>query len=116
MEEQKILLNERVMWYKKKMQAFAGTLTITENRLFFNQDKIHAPGTGLLGAVITSAVKKTRGGVILDASISDLKFSRGKQINKKSFIFEVTTNQEDVFKFLFDDRWLEKVESVINLQ
>jgi hypothetical protein len=113
--EEKVLLDKKAMWYKKKMQAFAGRLIITDKMFSFNQDKINAPGTGLLGSIITSNLKKTKGGEILNEPLENLQFTKGKKLGRKSFILEVETPEKEIFKFLLDERWVPEIETVVKL-
>lgn len=114
MEEQ-ILFEEKVMWYKKSLQAFPGKLTITDKKISFNQDHIMTPGTGLLGFLVSKKAKHTRGGELMSHDLSAVKFAKGKAMGKKSFMLEVETPAGENFRFLFDDAWLSKVDSVIKL-
>lgn len=110
-----VLFDEKVMWYKKKLQAFPGRLVITDTSISFNQDRISVPGTGLLGSLITRTNKRTKGGELLNAPLNTVNFAKGKPMGKKSFMLEVTTNTHDVFRFLFDEKWLSKIEHVVQL-
>ena len=113
--EEKELLSKQAMWYKKKMQAFPGRLRITDKNISFYKDKINAPGTGILGAIITSNMKKTKGGMILDEAIENVKFTKGKQMNRKSFILEVETPDNEIFRLLVNEKWMPDIESVIKI-
>ena len=75
--EEKVLLDTKVMWYKKKLQAFAGKLTITESKLTFTQDRVKSGG-GLLGSLLASSSKKTKGGILINERLENLKFKKGK--------------------------------------
>ncbi|MBS9463104.1 hypothetical protein KIM67_11840 [Flagellimonas sp. 389] len=112
--EENILLDEKVMWYKKKLQAFPGQLVITDKKISFDQDQIKVPGTGLLGAFLSKKNKNTRGGELLNQPLGNVAFKKGKTTGKKTFILEVSSG-EDVYKFLFENDWVLKIESVISI-
>ncbi len=113
MEQETTLLSEKVMWYKKALQAFPGQLTITNKNITFSQDRVSTPGTGLLGSLLARNSKKVSGGELLNAPLSEVKFKKGKTMGSKSYILEVSTNNDEVFKFMFDDSMLSKVDSVV---
>lgn len=110
--QENILLDEKVMWYKKKLQAFPGRLIITDKNISFNQDQIRTPGTGILGAFLSKKNKNTRGGELLNQPLSNVTFNKGKAIGKKTFLLEVSC-EGDVFNFLFDNDFASKIESVV---
>jgi hypothetical protein len=114
--EEKILLEVKVMWYKKKLQAFPGVLKITNSTLTFSQDRINVGGVGLLGSLVASSSKKTRGGELVNEKLENLTFNKGKSMGKKNYILEVGTPDNQTFNFLVDDSMMDKVKEVISLQ
>ena len=107
-----ILLNEKAMWYKKKHQAFAGTLIITNDSISFTKDSIGLGG-GLIGALISR--KKSKGGELLKQPLTKIRFTKGRPVGKKRWILEVTDEKGEKFDFLFEDKWLSEVEEVVQL-
>lgn len=106
------LLNKQILWYKKKMQAFGGKMVVTETRFTFYQAPKWAMMFGALGAIIAAGAK---GKELVDDDISNLKFARGRDLNKKSYMLEVTNAAGEKFDFLFDDKILAQVDSVIKI-
>jgi len=106
------LLNKQILWYKKKLQAFSGRMIITEDRFSFFQAPKWAMMFGAIGALIASSSK---GKALIDDEIKNLKFAKGREQGKKAYMLEVTNAQGEKFDFLFDDKLLEQVSSVIKL-
>lgn len=111
---QNALLDMQVMWYKKKLQAFPGRLIITPDHIWFKANKINAAG-GLLGSLLASSTKKTKGAIWLDNAISEVTFTKGRSMGKKNYILQVTNPEGESFDFLFDDDLLSKVSEVVKL-
>lgn len=106
------LLNKQILWYKKKMQAFGGKMVITDTRFTYYQAPKWAMMFGALGAIIASGSK---GKALIDDDISNLTFSRGRDLNKKAYMLEVTSAAGEKYDFLFDDKLLAQVDSVIKI-
>ena len=107
------LLNKQLLWYKKKLQAFPGRMVITEERFTYARAPKWAAAFGLIGALIASGSK---GSVMIDDEIKNLKFAKGRSMGKKAYMLNVTTPDGNSYDFLFDDSLLAKVDSVINLE
>ena len=106
------LLNKQILWYKKKMQAFGGRMIITEHTFTYYQAPKWAMMFGAIGALIAGSSK---GKELVGGQIKDLKFARGRDVNKKAYMLEVTNQAGDKFDFLFDDKLMAQVESVIKI-
>ena len=104
---EEIRYDGKVMWFKKKLQAFEGRLVVTNQRIIFDKSKIHVGG-GLLTRFVGSKVKSTRAEVLLDEDISKLRFSKGRTIRKQNYLLEVK-NGEEQFDFQIDDEILNKM-------
>lgn len=113
MDQDNILLEEKVLHYEKRLRAFMGELIITDQNITFYQHKKWILSLGLLGTLIGLFISK--GDERLNAKLSDVKFVKGRSVNKKSYIVEVHTDQAEKFDFLFNDAMLAKVSSVVNL-
>lgn len=104
---EEIRFDGKVMWFKKKLQAFQGRLVVTNQRVIFDKDKIHVGG-GLLTRIVASKVKTTRQEVLLNEDISKLTFTKGRTIRKKNYLLEVI-NGEEQFDFQIDDDILDQM-------
>jgi hypothetical protein len=71
-----------VLWYKKKMQAFPGNLIVKNQRIVLEQHRVNAVG-GLLGALIISSSKKTKGGPIFDEKINSVSIDAADSTMKR---------------------------------
>jgi hypothetical protein len=107
------ILNKQILWYKSKFQAFAGKMIITNTRFTFNRAPKWTLMLGALGALLAGSAK---GKTLVDDDISNLKFSKGRKVGKKAYIIEVTTPDGKTHDFLFDDKLVAQVSSVITLE
>lgn len=107
------LLNKQIMWYKSKIQAFAGRMIITEERFTFSKPPKWTLVLGAIGALIGAS---SRGNTMIDEDIKNLKFSKGKAKGKKNYMLVVTDASGNSYEFLFDDKLYEQVSSVIKLE
>lgn len=99
------------MWYKSKMQAFPGTMIITEDHLTFLKAPKWTMMFGALGALIGSSAKGTP---MIDEDLKNLQFKKGRKMGK-NYMLNVTTPDGKDYDFLFDDKLREQVNSVIQL-
>lgn len=107
------LLEKRALWYKSKIQAFPGKMTVTQDRFTFMKAPKWAMMFGALSAIFVNSAK---GIPLVDDEIKNLKFSRGRDMGKKAYMLDVTNSAGETFSFLFDDALLEPIKSVIQLE
>lgn len=106
MEEQ-TLLDENVMWFKKKIQAFPGRLKITNKHITFVRDIVKTPGGGLIGEGLHKLKRiQLKEGVVLNLPLSEVSFTKGKSMGKKTFLLLVSTTEGQEYKFMFGDELL----------
>ena len=51
------LLNKQIIWYKSKIQAFAGRMIVTEERFSFSRAPKRTLAFGAIGALIGAGAK-----------------------------------------------------------
>lgn len=107
------LLNKQIMWYKSKLQAFAGRMVVTEDQFTFSKPPKWSLAFGALGALAGAASK---GKPMIDDKIANLKFSRGRDMGKKNYMLNVTDASGKDYDFLVDDKIMESIKAVIKLE
>lgn len=107
----KEILNKKLMWYKSKMQAFPGTMIITEDRLTFLKPPKWTMMFGAIGALIGAGAK---GKPMIDEELKNLKIKKGRDL-RKNYMLNVTTPDGKEYDFLFDDKLKEQIAPVISL-
>lgn len=114
--EEKTLLDDRVVWYKSKIQAFPGQLRITNQTISFKRDVIRTPIGGALGGLIFALKRRQmKDGYVMSEPLKDVVFQKGKRLGKKTYFLEVKTMKSESYTFLFDDELLSKIEGEITL-
>ena len=114
MNSSEVLFDERLMWYKSRIQAFPGRLTITNDLIVFRQDIVRTPVGGLLGTALFQLKRKhMNDGLVLETKVRNCSYRRGRTIGKKTFILELTDDRNVLFNFLFDESLFEKFELAI---
>lgn len=107
------LLEKNLLWYKSKLQAFPGKMTITEDRFTYAK----APKwTMMFGALSALFVNSAKGIKMIDDDIKNLSFTKGRTMGKKAYMLDVTTSNGQSYSFLFDDSLLDKVQHVIQIE
>ncbi|MFT6924286.1 MAG: hypothetical protein ACJA1C_003308 [Crocinitomicaceae bacterium] len=107
------ILHKTILWYKSKMQAFPGKMTVTNDRFTYAK----APKWAMMfGALSILFINSAKGVKMIDDDIKNLKFAKGREVGKKGYTLDVTTSAGETFSFLFDDKLLEIVKSVIRLE
>jgi hypothetical protein len=106
-----VLLHKQILWYKSKLQAFPGKMTVTKTRFTFMKAPRWAMMFGALSALFINSAK---GKAMVDDEIRNLKFTKGRSLGKKAYMLQVTTSDGNTYDFLFDDSLLETVSSVIS--
>lgn len=107
------LLNKQIMWYKSKLQAFAGKMVVTEDQFTFSKPPKWSLAFGALGALAGAASK---GKPMIDDKIVNLKFSKGRDMGKKNYMLNVTDASGKDYDFLVDDKIMESIKAVIKLE
>ncbi|MCB0478892.1 MAG: hypothetical protein KDC84_12045 [Crocinitomicaceae bacterium] len=107
------LFNKQIMWYKSKLQAFAGRMIVTEERFTFSKPPKWTLALGAIGALIGATSK---GKPMIDDEIKNLKFSRGRDLGKKSYMLNVTDASGKSYDFLVDDKIMDQIKSVIQIE
>jgi hypothetical protein len=107
-----LISNKQILWYKTKLRAYPGKMTVSETHFSFYQLPKWAMMFGLLGALLAGSAK---GNALVDDEISNLKFSKGRTLGKKSFMLEVTTADGHTYEFLVDNSLMEQMSPAISL-
>ncbi len=107
------LMNKQIMWYKSKIQAFAGRMIVTEERFSFSRAPKWTLALGAIGALMAGSAK---GKTLVDDEIKNLKFSKGRSMGKKNYMLVVTDTAGNSYDFLFDDKLFEPLSSVIKME
>jgi hypothetical protein len=107
-----LISNKQILWYKKKLKAFSGKMTVTDTQFSFFVGPKWALAFGLIGALLAT---KAKGTTLVDDEIKNLKFAKGRTVGKKAYMLTVTRPDGETFDFLVDDKIMDQVKSVITL-
>ncbi|MEZ4938226.1 MAG: hypothetical protein R2799_11600 [Crocinitomicaceae bacterium] len=107
------LFNKQIMWYKSKLQAFAGRMIVTEDRFTFSKPPKWTLAFGAIGALLGATSK---GKPMIDDEIKNLKFSRGRDMGKKNYMLSVTDSSGNNYDFLVDNKIMDQIKSVIHIE
>lgn len=112
--EEEFLFNERLIWYKTPIQAFSGRLKISKERVSFEKDMVEPTPYGGAWTKLLSRLKQKVDGdpEILNQPLKSVKFMKGKKMGKKTFLLHIETSDHKVFKFMFDDELMSKVDKL----
>lgn len=107
-----LISNKQILWYKTKLRAYPGKMTVTDTNFSYYQLPKWAMMFGLIGAMLAGSAKGT---ALVDDQISNLKFSKGRELGKKSFMLQVTTADGNTYEFLVDHKLMEQMSAAISL-
>lgn len=107
-----LISNKTVLYYKTKFRAYQGKMTVTDTKFSFYQAPKWALMFGALGALLAGGAK---GSALVDDNISNLKFSKGRELGKKSFMLVVTTKDGNSYDFLVDNKLMDQIKPAISL-
>ncbi len=107
-----LISNKTVLYYKTKFRAYQGKMTVTNTKFSYYQAPKWALMFGALGALLAAGAK---GSALVEDDITNLKFSKGRELGKKSIMLVVTTKDGQSYDFLVDNKLMEEISPAISL-
>jgi len=100
--DEQVFRNETALWMKAKLNAQAGRLYLTDQRILFVKNQ-----NPLAGVLLKLLVKSARGGVLYDIPLSDIKSFSRESFGANKNILKLSYGDGETVKFSLNKNYEE---------